>query len=260
MIEESFSKEKIGDFINIWNKYKYIFIALGFITLSIALLYWFNKSNYSSDGDTDISKVIKELDSSSSLELSTFDIPSITYEDRSVIRRSVRDSFFDNDGRDGIRFRSLLQERNEELALESLNLKNSLSREELIKNIYDSDISPISANDAIHALLRQSVRENSLEQKSIITNTNPEQICTNYLNNYNPFSESCLYNMVTNPSYGTIPTTFNSISDLIIYNEENIPLPNPYLIDITRYNHFIQFLDLEDAIVAAYYLSIPPFI
>ena len=66
--------------------------------------------------------------------------------------------------------------------------------------------------------------------------------------------------MVTDPTYGTIPTTFNSVSDLIIYTEENMPVPNPYLIDMARYNHFIQFLDPEDAIIAAYYLSIPPFI
>ena len=163
----------------------------------------------------------------------------------------------------------------------------------MIQNVYNSNSSPNTAIDAIQTIFRQSAREdnlvldntnintnctNNLEQTNIInvnssrnleqTNTvininssiSIDQTNINTSNNLNTLTESTLHRMVTDPAYGEISTTFNSISDLTIYNAENVPMPNPYLIDLEKYNHFIQFLEPEDAIIAAYYLSIPPLI
>jgi len=140
------------------------------------------------------------------------DISSIRYEDRGFVRRSIRDSFFDD-----IRLSTQLRERNEDLALDSINLNiRSASRDEMIQRIHESDVSPNTAIDAVQALLRESAREVNTEIP--------------------PFSNALV--------------PYNSVTDLVVYNPENIPIPAT--VDMIRYEIFIQYLDHYNAIIAAY--------
>lgn len=195
-----------------WWKYKSVFIALGVISFSLALWYWINKSvGNSSGGSTDNSSMA--IGEHSSENIPTFDdISSITYEDRGFARRIVRDSFFEDTG-----LSARLRDRTEDLALEALNLNTRrASREEMIQGIHDLDVSPNTAIDAIQALLREAAREVNTEIPPI--------------------------------SNALIP--YNSVTDLVVYNPDNIPIPAT--VDMARYEIFIQYLDHYNAIIAAY--------
>lgn len=197
----------------LWYKYKYVFLALGL--MAFAFWYWINRSGNSSPGERGNNSSIPIRDSSnSSLEntISLNDLPSIRYEDRAFVRRNIRDSFFEN-----IRLSTQLRERNEDLALNSINLNTgSISREEMIQRIHESEVSPNTAIDAVQALLREAAREVNSE--------------------------------IPNISNALVP--YNSITDLVVYNPDNIPIPAT--VDMARYEIFIQFLDHYNAIIASY--------
>jgi len=195
----------------LWNKY--FFLALGLIAFSLAFWYWSNRSvDISSGGSTDNSSMTISAASPTENTPNFDDISSIRYEDRGFVRRSIRDSFFDD-----IRLSTQLRERNEDLALDSINLNiRSASRDEMIQRIHESDVSPNTAIDAVQALLRESAREVNTEIP--------------------PFSNALV--------------PYNSVTDLVVYNPENIPIPAT--VDMIRYEIFIQYLDHYNAIIAAY--------
>jgi hypothetical protein len=190
-----------------------VFIALGVIAFSLALWYGINRSCGSSSGGSIDNSSVSIREHTSSENTPTFDdISSITYEDRGFARRIVRDSFFEDTG-----LSARLRDRTEDLALEAINLNTRrASREEMIHGIHESDVSPNTAIDAIQALLREAAREVNTEIPPI--------------------------------SNALIP--YNSVTDLVVYNPENIPIPAT--VDMARYEVFIQYLDHYNAIIAAY--------
>ena len=196
-----------------WWKYKSVFIGLGIIAFSLALWYWINRSADSSSGGSIDNSSMPIGQHYSAENTPTFDdIPSITYEDRGFVRRIVRDSFFED-----TELSARLRDRTEDLALEALNLNTrAVSREEMIQIIHESDVSPNTAIDAVQSLLREAARE---------------------LNTESPPIPNAL-----------IP--YNSVTDLVVYNPENIPIPAT--VDMGRYEVFIQYLDHYNAIIAAY--------
>lgn len=202
-------------------KYKYKLLGLGFGLCLIGLWYWFNKP-----GNSPTINEEEYITTSNTLPKPTPDfgnISSITYEDRYRVRRSIRESLFED-----IRLSTQLQERNEQLALETVNL-NSLSREEMIQRIRDSDVSPNTAVDAIQSLLREAARGAG----EVVENT---------------VSSSTSTSIPMPTSNALIP--YNSITDLVIYDPSNVPIPNS--VDIASYELFIQYLDHYNAIIAAY--------
>lgn len=193
---------------HLWGKYKSVFLALGLIAFSLAFWYWINRSIDSSSGDSgnNSSTSIRDgVENPPNFD----DISSIGYGDRGFVRRSIRDSFFEDP-----RLITRLRERNEDLALDSINLNlSSGGREEMIQRIRDSDASPNTVIDAVQALLREGVR-------------------------------------AENPTFSNALVPYNSITDLVIYNPDTIPIPPT--VDMSRYEIFIQYLDHYDAIIAAY--------
>jgi hypothetical protein len=200
------------------SKYKYMLLGLGLGLCLISLWYWFSKPDNSIGINTGEGAPISYSNTTdnTSTSTSTYDnIHLITYEDRYRVRRSIRESLFED-----VRLSTQLQERNEELALETVNLNNSpISREEMIQRIRDSDVSPNTAIDAVQSLLREAARE---------------------LSNGEENSNALI--------------SYNSITDLVIYNPENVPIPAS--VDLNRYEFFIQYLDHYNAIIAAYDFNI----
>jgi hypothetical protein len=86
----------------------------------------------------------------------------------------------------------------------------------MIQIIYESDVSPNTAIDAVQALLREAAREVNTEI----------------------------------PPFPNALVPYNSVTDLVVYNPENIPIPAT--VDMARYEIFIQYLDHYNAIIAAY--------
>ena len=211
---------------SVWCNYKVLGLCsgifLGLIAFWFWYWYWFNNS-----------PGVDGASAETSTSTSTFDISSITYDDRYAVRRSIRDSLFEN-----IRLSTQLHERNEELALESINLNTPVSREEMIQRIIDSDVSPNTAIDAVQYLLREAAREAARE----VDETSQSLL----IEATQGVNETSLY------SNALIP--YNSITDLVIYNPENIPIPDS--VDLNRYDVFIQYLDHYNAIIAAYDLNI----
>jgi DNA polymerase type B, organellar and viral len=193
--------------------YKYVFLALGLIAFSLAFWYWLNRSVSSSSGEGGNNSSISIRDAFPGENTPNLkDIPSIRYEDRDFVRRNIRDSFFED-----IRLSTQLRERNEDLALDTMNLNiRSVSREEMIRRIHESDASPNTAIDAVQALLRETARVANSEKPTI--------------------------------SNALIP--YNTVTDLVAYDPGNIPIPAT--VDMARYEIFIQYLDHYNAIIASY--------
>lgn len=166
---------------------------------------------------------------------------TITHEERGFVRTVVKDSLIEYP-----RHAISLRHHIENLSLDSIlktgdpntanqNVYNST--EEVIARVINADVSPTTTHEAVQATFRwSSYFQYGGDRPYFPSLPIPSEV------------------VGTNTNLSTALTIYNSVTDLVLFNPNTIPIPSS--VDISRYHIFISYLDHYNAIVAAYDLTL----
>lgn len=152
-----------------------------------------------------------------------------TYNDRHAMRKAIEE-FLRNE--ENLSITAQLRDRVEDLALENVQTNLGISSpNSLLGDIHNAGLSPASVTDSVQAILRGfAVNANSQLPNSPLIRSPLGQLPPDL------------------PTTALIP--YNSITDLVVYSPNTIPIPSSTI--ISRYNLLIHYLDHYTSIMASH--------